>query len=173
VMPADEADVFLVAAASRDSSDHFAANDDRAGRVFVSQLRIGNLGVPYELSCPRIDSDDMRVIRRSEDLVSIDGDVSLDASTFVSTSAGRPLRETRDGGLFCATATRGGCACLRHLVAIFPDQVSSYAVQRLNNATRVRQVHDAVVDEWCRPHSHPYHPSPTTRRAEVAARSAG
>ena len=92
----------------------------------------------------------MRVIRRSEDLVSIDGDVSLDASTFVSTSAGRPLRETRDGGLFCATATRGGCACLRHLGAILPDQVSSYAVQRLNNATRVRQVHDAVVDEWCR-----------------------
>ena len=34
--------------------------------------------------------------------------------------------------------------------AIFPDQVSGRRVQRLNDAARVRQVHDAVVHEWRR-----------------------
>src|SRR5438445_2712768 len=68
----------------------------------------------------------MGVIRRSKDFVSIDRDVSLDPVAVAASPSGR----------------------LRPLGTILPDQISSRGVQRLNDAARVRQVHDAVVDKW-------------------------
>src|SRR5207249_11538081 len=142
----DEADVFLVAAATRDSGEHLPTNDDRTGRVFVSQLRIGNPGIPNEFTGARVHCDHMCVIRGSEDLVCINGDVSLNASSFVAAPAGGPLRQARDGGLFGSTTVSSGRGRLRHFRAVLPDQVSRGAVQRLNNAARVGQVPRGVVN---------------------------
>src|ERR1700674_3084032 len=68
----------------------------------------------------------MSISRRSEYLVSVDRDVSLDAVALAAGTSGRlcPLR------------------------TIFPKQVSRRGVQRLNDAVRVRQIHDPVVDKW-------------------------
>src|ERR1700693_3469272 len=67
----------------------------------------------------------MSISRRSEDLVSVDRDVSLDAVALAAGTCGRlcPLR------------------------TIFPKQVSCRGVQRLDDAVRVRQVHDPVIAE--------------------------
>src|SRR6266853_1646872 len=67
----------------------------------------------------------MGVTRRSEYLVSVDRDVSLDPVAFASPS-----------GRLCPPRT------------IFPKQISRRSVQRLNDAVRVRQVHNPVVDKW-------------------------
>src|SRR6185436_2460396 len=106
-MAGDEADVFLVTGASRDPGDHLAANDDGTGRVFVPQLRIGHGRIPRELPRPRVNGDDVRVVGRGEDLVSVDGDVSLDTAPLITTAAWG-LRQPRDGTLFCCTTTQGG-----------------------------------------------------------------
>src|SRR5882672_8770064 len=98
-MARDEADVFLVTGASRDPSDHLAANDDGTGRVFVPQLRISYLRIPRELSRSRVDRDNVRVVGRGEDLVPVDSDVSLDTAPLIATAAWG-LREPRDGTLF-------------------------------------------------------------------------
>src|SRR4249920_1927538 len=102
-MAGDEADVLLVASASRDPRNHLAPNDDGAGRVFVPQLRVSDLRIPSELSSPRVHGDNVRVVCGGEDLVSVDGDVSLDAAPLIGTSACRRLRERRDGRLLCST----------------------------------------------------------------------
>src|SRR5229473_1920148 len=67
----------------------------------------------------------MSITRRSEYLVSVDRDVSLDPVAFASPS-----------GRLCPPRT------------IFPKQISRRSVQRLNDAVRVRQVHNPVVDNW-------------------------
>src|ERR1700693_727484 len=68
----------------------------------------------------------MSITRRSEDLVSVDRYVSLDAVALAAGNSGR----------LCPLGT------------IFPKQVSRRGVQRLNDAVRVRQGHNPVVDEW-------------------------
>src|SRR6266508_122520 len=85
-MSRNEADVVFVAAAPGDPGDHLAANDDGARRVGVSHPGVGDLGVPHELPGPRVQGDDVRVVRGAEDLVGVDGDVSLNASSFVASA---------------------------------------------------------------------------------------
>jgi hypothetical protein len=105
-MTGDEADVVFIAAASRDSGDHLAADDDRAGGVLVTQLRIGDRRVPRQLARPRVQGDDVRVVGGAKDAVSEDRDVSLDPSAGIA-APGRPLREAGDLGL-AAAGTRAG-----------------------------------------------------------------
>src|SRR5216683_63977 len=67
----------------------------------------------------------MSISRRSEYLVSVDRDVSLDTVAFASPS-----------GRLCPPRT------------IFPKQISRRSVQRLNDAVWIRQIHDPLVDKW-------------------------
>src|SRR5712691_7088848 len=68
----------------------------------------------------------MSITRRSEYLVSVDRDVSLDPVAFAACLTGR----------------------LRPFGAKLPDQVSGRSVQRLNDAVWIRQIHDPLVDKW-------------------------
>src|SRR6516164_9974005 len=125
-MPGDEANILLVAAATADPRDNLAADRDWARGVLVTELRIGNSRVPHELARPRVQSDDVGVARGAEDLVFVDGDVSLNAFGARQGAARSPLG------------------------TILPYQVSRRGIKRLNDAVRVRQVDDTVVDERCR-----------------------
>jgi hypothetical protein len=145
-MPADEADIVFVAAAAGDAGDDFAANDNRAGRVLVSELVVGGLDVPDYLPGPRVQRDDVCVVGRTEDLVVEDGERFLDPASEVASSARRPLRETRDVGLL-ASATTGRRGCRRRARAVFPDQIACRCVECLDHAARIRQIHDAVIDQ--------------------------
>ena len=102
IVAGDEADVVLVAAASGDPRNHLAAHDDRAGRVFVAQLRIGDRRVPDQLPGPRVEGDDVRVVGRAEDLVAEDRDVSLNAASRIAAAGWRAA--ARDAG--CRSALR-------------------------------------------------------------------
>lgn len=67
-MPGDEADVFLlVARTARYPRHHRAADHNRAGRVLVPQLGIGDRHVPHQGPRPRVERDDVRVVGGPED----------------------------------------------------------------------------------------------------------
>src|SRR5262249_28455325 len=126
---------------------HLPANDDWSRCVFVTQLRIRDLGIPYELPSPRIQSHDARVPGRRKDFVAKDCDVSLNASAITSRSI--TLSQARNACLFSATGRRcrGGPV---DLWAILPDQIPGRCVQSLKDTAWIRQVHDAVINERCR-----------------------
>ncbi len=131
IVRADEADIVFVAAAAGHAGDHFSADDDRARRVAVSQLRVGHGHVPHAPPGPRVERDDVRVAGRSENPVAEDGEVPLDASEVDVAGA----------------ALRGAPGFVG---AVLPDQIAGGSVERLNDAAGIRQIHDAVVDEGCR-----------------------
>src|SRR5207244_1311752 len=110
----------------------------------VTQLRIGDLGIPRELPGPRIDCHDVRIARCREKLVAVNGDVPLNAAAIAGGSV--TLSEARNGALFSATRCRRRRRP-RYLRTVLPDQITSGGIQRLNDAAGIRQVHDAVVYE--------------------------
>src|SRR5207342_30029 len=65
----NEADVLLVARASRNAGDHLASNDDGAGAVLVAKLAVSGLHIPHNFAGPGIQRDQMRIARRAEDFV--------------------------------------------------------------------------------------------------------
>ena len=109
----------------------------------------------------------MGVVGRAVDLVLEYRDVPLDPAASVTLplggrSGGRPLCLTRNVGLLAA-APRGRrrrralggrsgpagrrCGCGFWCRPVFPDQIAGCRVERLNDAARIRQIHDAVVNE--------------------------
>src|ERR1700722_11710354 len=100
----------------------------------------------------------MRVIRGSEDPVSVDRDVPLNPSASVGIAAtaggGGPLCEARDYGLLRTAAGSGrsrlGHSRLVHSRTILPEQISRGGVQSLNDAAWAGQVQYAVIDQRCR-----------------------
>src|SRR5215469_15979844 len=94
----------------------------------------------------------MRLIRGREDPVLVNRDVPLDSSGSVrltpARSSGR-LCETRDNRLL-PTRVAGKGGGRSHSWAVFPNQVAGRGIQSLNNAPRVGQVHDAVVNQRSR-----------------------
>ena len=126
VVPTDEADVLFVSRTARHARDDFAADDDRTGGIPITQFGVGDFRVPGEFPCTRIHSNDVSVTGSGKYLVAEDGNISLDTSAGVASLSG-----------LCRCGT------------ILPDQIPCRSIERLNDASGVWQVHDAVVDKRC------------------------
>jgi hypothetical protein len=88
------------------------------------------------------------VVGGAEDLVTEDREVALDAASGISASGGGTLRETRNVRLLSTARSRSRwCRRWRGAGAVLPDQIAGCRIERLNDAARIRQIHDAVVDE--------------------------
>src|SRR5262245_13574083 len=77
-----------------------------------------------------------------EDLVSVDSDVPLNASSI--TRSRTTLGEAGNRCLFSATGRRRRWRS-RYLRTVLPDQVARRSVKCLNDSPGIRQIHDAVV----------------------------
>src|SRR5262249_40097326 len=87
---------------------------------------------------------DVRISRRRKNLVAEDRDVSLNSSAVAG--RGTALGEAWNR---CPLSTTGRCGRGRpaYLWTVLPDQVGGPGIQRLDDAARIGQIHDAVVNQ--------------------------
>ena len=128
-MAGDEASGLRETAAPGDTADDHAVRDRRSGRVAETLRLVGLLRLPHEITGPRIDGDHRQVGRGHEDLVLVE----------------------RDG------AHQVGPAPLGILAAVLPDDVAGPRVERLQDVSRIGQVHHAVMDQRRRLHASRFH----------------
>ncbi len=144
---ADEADVVFVARASGHARDHFPANDDRDPTCTRSRgcrrpwsshtslpVRASSATMCASLVVPKILSPKIAMFRWMPRPVSPPPVAELWTGAECR-SAHRPSVARRGAG--------GGVSS----GAILPDQIAGCGIERLNDAARIRQIHDAVVDE--------------------------
>src|SRR5262245_29342791 len=106
---------------------------------------VGDLGIPHKRSCSCVQRNDVRVSGCRENFVAVNRNVSLNASSVTCSSV--TLSKTGNSRLLSSTGGRRGTG---DLWTVLPDQITSRGVQSLNDAARIRQVTDSVINQRCR-----------------------
>ncbi len=143
IVPGNKTDITGVAFATIDAGDHHTIGDDRPGHVSESHAGIGGGGFPYQQTAAGIDGPDAGVLRRGENLVTVDGDVFLHTTPDSGVGSHRQGSVTevfRGDGNVTAIDTGGDA------VTVFPDEIAAVCFNGVNDAARSGDVHDTVVD---------------------------
>jgi len=94
------------------------------------------------------DQDRQELSEHGGSAVAEDREVALDAASGVSATGSGTLRETRNVRLLSAAWSRSRwCRRWSGAGTVLPDQIAGCRIERLNDTARIRQIHDAVVDE--------------------------